>query len=199
MHGGSGPAHADDGRPARARSFDRHPFVLIDVGCAGGIAEPWRAFRTSLVAHGYDQDVSACEEAQANEPFPHVRYHAQFVGLPESHPSVQRRRADAGRWPNTNIWGRVTAGYLAARQQDTHAGRPAVAARLADPSSIAGIEEIVYGEQLPTVDFLKVDVDGPDIEVLESAGGYWPTGRGARRRGRGELVRVRQPLGAHVP
>ena len=56
--------------------FDRHPFVLIDVGCAGGIAEPWRAFGPSLIAHGYDPDVGACEEAQAREQFPGVRYHA---------------------------------------------------------------------------------------------------------------------------
>jgi Methyltransferase FkbM domain len=146
--------------------FDRHPFVLVDVGCAGGIAEPWRAFGPSLVAHGYDPDVAACEEAQAREPFPHVRYHARFVGLPESHPIVQRRLADADRWPNTNIWGRVTAGYLAAKQHDTSASE---AARLADPSTIAGVEELVREEGLPTVDFLKVDVDGPDQDVLETA------------------------------
>jgi hypothetical protein len=149
--------------------FDRHPFVLIDVGCAGGIAEPWRAFGPSLIAHGYDPDVTACEEAQAREPFSHVRYHARFVGLPESHPSVQRRRAHAGQWPNTNIWDRVTAGYLAAKRQEPKADE-AAAARLADPSTIISVEEIVPSERLPTVDFLKVDVDGPDLEVLESAG-----------------------------
>ena len=43
------------------------------------------------------------------------------------------------------------------------------AARLADPSPIIGVDEIVREERLPTVDFLKVDVDGPDLEVLESA------------------------------
>jgi hypothetical protein len=145
--------------------FDRHPFVLIDVGCAGGIAEPWRAFGRSLIAHGYDPDVGACEEAQAREPFPHVHYHARFVGLPESHPFVKRRRADAARLPNTNIWGRVTAGHLAGR---THAASAAETSS-ADPASILGVDEIVRGERLPTVDFLKVDVDGPDQEVLESA------------------------------
>jgi hypothetical protein len=148
--------------------FDRHPFVLIDVGCAGGIAAPWRAFGPSLIAHGYDPDIGACEEAQAREPFPRVRYHARYVGLPESHPFVQQRRTEAADWPDTNIWGRVTAGHLARRQEETN-GEPAAAARLADPSTIIGVEEIVRGEQLQTVDFLKVDVDGPDVEVLESA------------------------------
>ena len=145
--------------------FDRHPLVLIDVGCAGGIAEPWRAFGPSLVAHGYDPDVAACEEARAREPFPHVHYHARFVGLPESHPSVRRRHADAAQWPSTNIWGRVTAGYVAAGQEGTNAP----ARRLADPSTLIGVQDIVRSEQLATVDFLKVDVDGPDIDVLESA------------------------------
>jgi hypothetical protein len=88
--------------------------VLIDAGCTGGIAGPWRAFGPSLVADGYDPDVGTCEEAQANEPFPHVRYHTPFVGLPESHSFVQQRRADAARWPDTNIWGRITAGHLEA-------------------------------------------------------------------------------------
>jgi FkbM family methyltransferase len=148
--------------------FDAHPFVLVDVGCAGGIAEPWRAFGDSLIAHGYDTDIGACEESQARERFPNVHYHARFVGLPESHPFVQRRRAEAADWPNTNIWGRVTAGHLAGKQQedpDASAAGP----RLADASTVIGVDEIVRGERLPTVDFLKVDVDGPDLEVLESA------------------------------
>jgi Methyltransferase FkbM domain len=146
--------------------FDRHPFVLVDVGCSGGIAEAWRAFGPSLVVRGYDPDIGACEEAQAREPFANVRYHARFVGLREAHPFARRRGADAGRWPDTNIWGRVTAGYLAGKQQGAVAGRPA---RAADPSTLLGVAEIVRAERLPTVDFLKIDVDGNDLEVLESA------------------------------
>jgi hypothetical protein len=148
------------------RAFDRHPFVLIDVGCAGGIDDAWRAFGPTLMARGYDPDVAACEEAQSREPFGNVRYQARYVGLEETHPFVQRRRADQEQWPNTNIWGRVTAGYLAERAQDeTRAG----ARRMADPAAPIGVDEIVRTEKLVTVDFLKVDVDGPDLEVLESA------------------------------
>jgi FkbM family methyltransferase len=149
--------------------FDRHPFVLIDVGCAGGIDEAWRSFGSSLVAHGYDPHIPACEEAQAREPFPHVRYHSRSVGLGESHPFVERCREEAGRWPNTNPWWRITAGDLAARLQRADAGDGKGAARRADPSTLIDVDEIVREEGLATVDFLKVDVDGPDLEVLESA------------------------------
>jgi FkbM family methyltransferase len=147
-------------------AFDRSPFVLLDIGCAGGVDAAWRAFGPSLVAHGYDPDILACEEAQAREPFRDVHYHARFVGLPESHPFVQQRRADAARWPNTNIWARVTAGELAGREQPS---TPTSSVHRTDSSSLLGVDEIVREEQLPTVDFLKVDVDGPDLEVLESA------------------------------
>jgi hypothetical protein len=146
--------------------FDRYPFVLIDVGCAGGIADAWRAFGASLVARGYDPDIDACEQAQAREPFDNVQYNARFIGLEDAHPFVVRRKADAKRWPDTNIWGRVTAGYIASRQQDAADGRPPPQS---DASTLLGVDEIVRAEHLPTVDFIKVDVDGPDLEVLESA------------------------------
>ncbi len=159
-------------------TFDRHPFVLIDVGCAGGIDDAWRAFGPSLVAHAYDPDLAARERAQAGEPFENVFYHARHVGLPASHPFVRRREEDAANWPNTNIWGRITAGYLAERAQESAPSpppspspspSPSAPPGVADPNDVVGVDEIVRAENLPTVDFLKVDVDGPDMEVLESA------------------------------
>ena len=39
---------------------------------------------------------------------------------------------------------------------------------MADPDVVIGVHEIVRAEGLSTVDFLKIDVDGPDVEVLAS-------------------------------
>ena len=150
-------------------AFDQHPFVLIDVGCSGGIADAWRAFGPSLIALGYDPDVGACEEAQAREQFPNVRYEARYVGVPESHVFAQRRRAEAARWPDTNFWGRVTAGYLAREQQETNDDGSETSTRVATHGTSSASTRSSAARQLPTVDFLKVDVDGPDMEVLESA------------------------------
>src|SRR5262249_36765289 len=146
--------------------FERNPFVLIDVGCSGGIAESWRKFGRSLIAHGYDPNIDNCEEVQAREPFPRVHYHPRFVGLPESHPFVQQRRAEAERWPRTNPWARNSAAVALRKQR---AGQPAPATHWAEPSTMIGVDEIVEQERLETVDFLKVDIDGCDLDVLESA------------------------------
>ena len=167
--------------------FDRHPFVLIDVGCAGGIDDAWRAFGPSLVAHAYDPDVAACEDAQARESFDSVQYHACRVGLPETHPFAQQRREDAARWPNTNIWGRITAGYLAERaQKSSPPPQPPMADQNSGPPLSTGwpTRALLSGwtissgpRDLATVDFLKIDVDGPDLEVLESARDILTTSR----------------------
>jgi FkbM family methyltransferase len=164
--------HAPMTRLLRERGvFDHHPFVLIDVGCAGGIDDAWRAFGPTLVARAYRADVAACEHAQAGEPFDNVRYQPRRVGLPDTHPFVQRRREDAAHWPNTNIWGRITAGFLAERAQTASPPAPPPIADPdpPDPDDVIGVDDIVRSEALPTVDFLKIDVDGPDVEVLESA------------------------------
>ena len=46
---------------------------------------------------------------------------------------------------------------------------PGPARAMASPDTLIGVDEIVSSEGLPTVDFLKIDVDGADFEVLESA------------------------------
>ena len=71
--------------------------------------------------------------------------------------------------PTRTSGGAITAGHLARKQQEMDASGPVAVRRLADPSTMIGVEEIVREGQLATVDFLKVDVDGPDVEVLESA------------------------------
>jgi hypothetical protein len=146
--------------------FDRHPFVLVDVGCSGGIDDEWPAFGRSLVARADDPDIAACETAQGREPFENVHYHARHVDLPEFHPFVQQRGQDAPRWPNTNIWGRVAAGYLAEHAPNVPPDAPR---RTADHDDVIAVGDIVRAEGLSTVDFLKIDVDGPDLEVLTSA------------------------------
>ena len=43
---------------ARIGMFSSEPFVLIDVGCSGGISDYWRAFGKDLVAFGFDPQKS---------------------------------------------------------------------------------------------------------------------------------------------
>ena len=68
-----------------AGAFHDDPFVLIDVGCGGGIDLAWREFGDNLVAHGFDPVRSECRRLQARESLPGVKYHSRLVGLPPDH------------------------------------------------------------------------------------------------------------------
>ncbi len=45
--------------------FAENPFVLIDVGCSGGIHEGWREFEPHLTAYGFEPSTTECSRLQA--------------------------------------------------------------------------------------------------------------------------------------
>jgi hypothetical protein len=147
--------------------FDRDPFVLIDAGCRGGIEKCWRRFGQTLIAHAFDPVIEECERLAAAETFPNVHYHAAFLGLPASDPFAARSAATC---EPLNPWSRLsTSRAISILSEPVSAAGPQDAPRrLADETRI-GIAEFAANEALPPVDFVKIDVDGADYEVLRSA------------------------------
>ena len=156
------------------QTFASQPFTLLDVGCSGGISPFWRVFDPSLVALGIDPVVTECERLNAKEATPNVRYRPAFVGLPDQHPFVQKR---GGKEPwGGNPWNRLSA-QLATdilKSKIKEEDKLAVlndwqGSKLADPKSKIGVDDLVREEKLSGLDFIKVDVDGYDLDVILSA------------------------------
>jgi hypothetical protein len=64
-------------------------FLLIDVGCSGGIDSAWRSFDDRLSAIGIDPnrtEIVRLTEAESNA---NVRYYAAFAGVADDHPIHQ--------------------------------------------------------------------------------------------------------------
>jgi len=151
-----------------------HPFTLLDVGCSGGIAPFWRVFEPSLVAIGIDPVLTECRRLNASEKNPQVGYRSAFIGLPDDHPFVQKR-GNNEPWGG-NPWNRLSAQFaseiLSSKINDKD--RLAVlndwqGSGLADLKSRVGVDEFVQKEHLAELDFIKVDVDGYDLDVILSA------------------------------
>jgi len=149
------------------------PFGLIDVGCSGGIAPAWRVFEPHLQALGVDPVVDECARLAAQETNPLVRYIPAFVGLPDDHPFNRERQ---GRAPTErNPWARLSAAaateILAQRvRQETKL--PVLntwqAERLAEVKKNT-LEELAAAQHFSHVDFIKIDIDGNDLQALLSA------------------------------
>lgn len=149
-------------------------FNLVDVGCGGGIDAAWRIFGERLRAVGFDPNVEEVHRLQSIETSPHVRYEAAFVDLPASDPIVLRRgsKGHHGR----NPWNELAV----ARTVELTAQRVAEASNEEKVRLNAWSHTKLAQERhihLPTyfrqkgpqsIDFLKIDIDGGDFDVLQS-------------------------------
>lgn len=155
----------------RAGLFASHPFTLIDVGCSGGLDPIWRTFGSGLRAFGFDPNRGECERLQRSEKNPAVRYFPMAVGLPEDHEFRRRKAAcDAARTPyETSLFVRSSAWNL---RRAIHPPAPASAqpepAATPEPPARIGLADFFRQQNLEDVDFVKIDTDGGDLEVLHS-------------------------------
>ena len=152
--------------------LDAAPFTLIDVGCSGGLSSLWRHFEPSLKAFAVDPVVDECARLATMEKNPAVRYIPAFVGLPPDHPFNRERgcRSPTER----NPWARLAAASATeflARRTKPEAQLPVLnnwqTERLADVRKYT-LAELAAREGFNDVDFIKVDIDGNDLEALHS-------------------------------
>lgn len=159
---------------------------LIDVGASGGIASYWSVFGDRLRAAAFDPLVAEVERLNREEHRPGVRYEAAFVGFPGFDglfpPDL---RADRVRTRNNDPFPRVSAARAQALlsidyvRDAYNRGAPAAVA-----DRLVSLDEYLRPAEYRSVDFMKIDTDGHDIEVLLGAERLLTTG------GLGLLVEV---------
>jgi FkbM family methyltransferase len=159
---------------AKKGVFADHPFTLLDVGCSGGISSFWRVFEPALVALGIDPVLTECERLNAKEANSNVRYHSAFIGLNDQHPFVQKR-GDKEPWGG-NPWNRLSAPLAADILKSKIRAEDKLTvlndwqgSKLADSTLKTAIDDLVREQNLLDLDFIKIDVDGYDMDVILSA------------------------------
>ncbi len=153
------------------RLWGASPLFLLDVGCSGGIEQRWYAFRDQLRAIGFDPLVAEIERLNGVNTHAGVSYEAAFVTCREYDSLFPRelRRDRIGSKNNDSfqrtsavaVMERVETSYI---QEHFNAGAPIV---MTDRT--VELDEVVDADDRPCVDFLKIDTDGQDIEVILGA------------------------------
>jgi Methyltransferase FkbM domain len=148
-------------------------FTLVDIGCSGGISPVWGQFGAALRAWGFDPDVQDVERLRQAETRDGVTYVAAYAGLDESHP-FRTKRGAGDPW-GRNPWGRLSVAYaheVLRNRALTDAQRTEANmwsdVELAPESQTVVVPEHLVANGVTSVDFLKIDVDGVDLEVLYS-------------------------------
>ncbi|WP_162419624.1 FkbM family methyltransferase [Microvirga brassicacearum] len=165
-------------RYAASRLRHEH-FTLLDVGCSGGIDAAWRVFGEKLQAVGFDPNIEEVERLNSVETAPHVRYEAGFVGVPDADPIVLKRGGKS--YFGRNPWGRLAVArtiQITAKQTAAATSQEKTAVNAWQQTKLAEDRHIhlpayIKENNLKSVDFVKIDIDGGDFDVLQSLSGVF--------------------------
>jgi hypothetical protein len=140
-------------------------FVLVDIGCAGGIDRKWRRLGRRLRAIGFDANPAEIENLKGRVGNANVTYLNTVATIDLQHPFAKRKAGQQDCQRNT--WPRTSAKqYVDLVHQREPAGQGET------PAFSPGRAAVVVPEYLQqsgvNLDFLKIDVDGKDFDVLNS-------------------------------
>jgi len=143
-------------------AFRDHPFCLVDVGASGGIDGYWEIFGDDLRAVGFDGLVNEVERLNATAGSQNRQYYPYLVG-------DKNYQAPAGV-PDTQVFPRTSAiraaeiincNYVKTYFDKTGSGLNA--------TELIELDQFVLRDHPMDVDFIKVDTDGSDYQVLRGA------------------------------
>ena len=136
--------------------FSSTPFVFVDVGAAGGFRGKFNIFADSLIKIGFEPDAQQFSILSEGKNEQYFRYalaekkEARTLNLTRSPVSHSLLRS------NQSFWERMWAGGIQAE-----VGRTEV--------ETVAFDELRELEDLGDIDYMKIDTEGTELEILRGA------------------------------
>lgn len=153
-----------------ARALETESFALVDIGCSGGIDPAWRSFEPRLRAIGVDPNEAECRRLTQQERNPEVNYLPAFVGRSADKP-VAPYPTGFAIGLRTSFWRtlenrRQRLEQASAVEKVQHNAWSMTG--LADANRPIVVPDLLADRGWRYLDYLKIDVDGADFEILQS-------------------------------
>jgi FkbM family methyltransferase len=138
-------------------------FLLVDIGCAGGIDRRWRRLGRRLRAIAIDANPAEIAKLAAGRGSGNVTYLNALAAIHPDHPFAKKKQGQPD-WERV-VWPRMSAKeYLDLVRPARGASNPTAGAV---PATVV-VPEYLKQNGAKSVDFLKIDIDGKDFDVLNS-------------------------------
>lgn len=144
------------------KELSQEPFHMLDLGCSGGISSDWRVLAPFLRAIGIDLNAEEVKNLNTLEENRNIKYYAGNLELSPDHPIRQERGTSYvceshTSFAKTSAWDAHSRGL----KQETLPNNSS------KPDHV-NLEALLQQAEFSWVDFVKIDVDGPDFDVLQS-------------------------------
>lgn len=149
-----------------AGAFKDQPFTVVDVGARGGVASYWSVFGDHLRIIGFDLDPDEC--ARLNAIDPRTRYLPYALDRQSG-----RRTVYVANYSASSSFYRTDAAYF-----DRYtAGQNAVV--MSEPTlETTTLSAALASIGLHSADFIKVDAEGAELEILQGGQDLLPSVQG---------------------
>lgn len=162
-----------------AQGLKAERFSLLDIGCSGGLDPKWRALEPRLRALGIDASETECRRLAAAEPNADIEYLAAFVSSRADRPidlsagpaaaHIMKMR-DRMSFMRTREIREDRLKDASTEEQLRHNAWEMTG--LADPAAPVVVPDLLAVRGWTDLDYLKIDTDGIDWEILQSFGGH---------------------------
>jgi FkbM family methyltransferase len=157
-------------RFAKSGKYAIENLMLIDVGASGGIDEFWKSFGSSLRAVGFDPLIAEVDRLnRIGEPG--VRYEAAFVGSSDYDtlfpPALRQDTISSKNNSSFQETSAVRAADAMRMNYVKEVYNAGLEVRMTD--RFVSLDGYVQETGIGRVDFVKIDTDGHDIEVILGA------------------------------
>lgn len=145
-------------RLVEKRIFAEHPVVIVDVGARGGYDEAWNAFEDQFAVIGFEPDPLECQRLNAAAPS-HVSYLPYALGA---------------RFETRDFYVAEFSGSSGLCSGDTEfiqrffEGDNLRTVRT-ESVQVHPLDSILADKHIKSVNFIKLDCEGADLEVLEGS------------------------------
>jgi FkbM family methyltransferase len=149
--------------------FRDNPIVIVDVGARGGIGREWDVLGDQLRAYAFEPDEEECRRLASGAPR-HLTYIPRALGHRRGRQTFyQTALSDsAGIYPPRMDY----LGRMLNRDNGVTVGEVEV--------EVSPLDDVLAEYKVPVVDFMKIDVEGAELDVLKGAekllGGHSPLG-----------------------
>ena len=146
-----------------ADKTDRSPLIIVDIGARDGLHKRWRDLEWPIDFIGFEPDEEECKRLNREHHIGRQKYLPYALWSSAGERTLYRTRSPFGSSlfePNYN--------FIRSFNEQMHHYEP----RGKMTISCHRLDDILSDEGVHDIDFIKVDTEGAELEILKGAGAY---------------------------